>query len=181
MNMSHTPSIGSFVQSRSSILLRSLIVVAGASAAVNAADNIVAENDLRLVPQLIVGTAGLEPGLALEWRGSEMEDLIIRPEVLISEDGNIGGGGAVLFDLSEDLELPNRQAVAIGPRIVYHHADDHGWEADVMATWAYELSSVTRPWRHSIGALVAVGVIQDRKHDDADLAANIGGFYAFRF
>lgn len=44
-----------------------------------------AEDDLRIVPQVMVGTAGFEPGMAIEWRAGEMEHVIFRPEAFISE------------------------------------------------------------------------------------------------
>lgn len=146
-----------------------------------AVEPVSAGNDLRLVPQVAVGTSGFEPGLALEWRGTGVNNLIVRPEVLISEDHHLGGGGALLFDLTSSTDLPSRQALAIGPRVVYHHADDSGWEVDALATWSFELSDAVKPWRHSIGALAALGVLEDRKHDGVDLGVTVGGFYAFRF
>ncbi len=138
-------------------------------------------NDVRIVPQLMVGTSGFEPGLALEWRGPANPDVIVRPELLISEDGRLGGGGALLLVLDRHLDLPARQAIAIGPRVVYHNADDDGWEADALATWSYELSGDVRAWRHAVGALAALGVVRDRDAHDFDLGASAGVFYSFGF
>lgn len=138
-------------------------------------------NDVRIVPQLMVGTSGLEPGLALEWRGPANRDFIMRPELLISEDGRLGGGGALLFVLNRIMEPSDQQAIAIGPRVVYHNADDSGWGADVMATWSYELSGEVRPWRHALGALAALGVVRDRDDHEFDLGASAGVFYSFAF
>lgn len=160
----------------SSSLLRLVALAATLVAAIQAADT-----DVRIAPQLVVGTAGVEPGLALELRPAASPQIIVRPELLISEDGQLGAGGAVLVDASAALALPKRQALAIGPRVVYHHADDTGWEAGLLATWSFELSSDVRAWRHAVGALAAVGVCEDRRHDDVDLGATAGVFYAFRF
>lgn len=140
-----------------------------------------ADNDLRISPQAVVGTAGFEPGLAFEWRRLEQPLLILRPEVFVSEDGRIGAGGAILYDVSLILNLPKRQAVTAGPRAVYHNADHYGWEADAMATWSYDLVGGARAWQHTVGVLGAVGVIQDKKHDDHDLGASAGIFYSFKF
>ncbi len=139
------------------------------------------ENDVRLVPQLLVGTAGVEPGIALEIRPPANPLFIVRPELLISEDGRLGAGGAILFDLTPSTDLPGRQAVAVGPRVVYHNADDVGWEADAMVTWSYALSHDTRPWRHAVGALAALGLARDTDHHDTDIGATVGAFYAFGF
>ncbi len=138
-------------------------------------------NDVRIVPQVMVGTSGFEPGLALEWRGPANPDVILRPELLISEDGRLGVGGALLLVLDRHLELPARQAIAIGPRVVYHNADDNGWEADVLATWSYELSGDVRAWRHAVGALAALGVVRDRDDHEFDPGASAGVFYSFGF
>lgn len=151
-----------------------LLLCAGASVCA-------ADNDVRIVPQLMVGTSGFEPGVALEWRGPANPDVILRPELLISEDGRLGGGGAILLGLSSKLDLPAKQAVAIGPRIVFHHAEDSGWEADVLATWSYELSSDTRSWRQSVGAIAALGVVRDQEAHEFDLGVSAGLFYSFGF
>lgn len=140
------------------------------------------EHDLRIIPQISVGTAGVEPGLALEWRGMEDQPyFIFRPEIFVSEDGRIGGGAAVLYDISQRIGLPERQAIATGPRLVYHNADDHGWEADVMATWSYDLARGMRTWRHAVGVLGTIGVVHDRDNDDNDLGTSAGVFYSFGF
>lgn len=139
-----------------------------------------AETQISVVPQLALGTAGLEPGLAVEWRASSLLPIVLRPEVLLNEDGDIGGGGSVLYELTRGAVLPNRQAIAFGPRIVHHQADDTGWEAGLLATWGYDLDA-GRPWRHSVGVLGAVGAQEDRKHDDWDVGLTGGIFYAFRF
>ena len=139
------------------------------------------DNDVRLVPQLAYGTAGFEPGLALEWHQPDAHGLIVRPELLLIEDDKLGGGGAILFDLSSSLELPSRHAVAIGPRVVYHHANHYGWEADGMLTWSVDLEAAAQPWRHSVGLLGALGLVEDNRRNDTDVGATVGIFYAFRF
>lgn len=138
------------------------------------------EQSVRLVPQVAYGTAGLEPGLAGEWRHANLPGLIVRPELLLSEDAKLGGGAAVLYDLTGHMELPARQSLAVGPRIVFHHADDTGWEASGLATWSYELPETSGGWQHAVGVLGALGISQDREHDDHDLAATAGVFYAIR-
>lgn len=147
--------------------------------AVAAAGAWAADSDIRLVPQLAVGTAGFEPGLALEWRGSNHPGLVVRPELLLSEDGDLGGGLAVLCDLTPKLGLRAEQSVAVGPRIVYHNSDDTGWEASALGTWSYDLGGGPDSWRHAVGVLAALGLSEDRRQDDIDLAATVGVFYAF--
>jgi hypothetical protein len=139
------------------------------------------DHDLRIVPQITIGTVGVEPGLALEWRCYDRQSLIIRPEISMNDDGRIGAGGAVLYDASINLDLPKYHAIAVGPRVVFHNADRYSWEADAMATWGYDLVGGTRAWQHSVGVLAAVGVVRDKEHDDNDPSASAGVFYSFRF
>lgn len=139
------------------------------------------ESDFRIIPQITAGTAGVEPGVALEWRGLERTSVIIRPEVFVSEDGDIGAGAAILYDVSQNLDLPKRQAIAIGPRVVYHNSDQYSWEADAMATWSFDLVNNDRAWQHAVGVLGAIGIIHDKDDDDNDLGASAGIFYSYGF
>lgn len=138
------------------------------------------ENDIRLVPELALGTSGLEPGFAIEVRTAGVHPVIVRPELLLSEDGHLGVGGALLVDISPQARLANRQALAVGPRIVYHNANDSSWEADAMATWAFDLSDGIVPWRQSVGALAALGLLRDPEHEDYGIGLTAGVFYAYR-
>ena len=152
-------------------LLCLAVLATGASAA----------EDIRLVPQLLFGTAGIEPGLALEWRSWDMSPLVIRPEGLVSEDGRLGGGAALLYDLAPSVGLSRRTALAIGPRAVYHHADDYGWEVGGLATLGYTLDGATgQSGHHVVGLLGAVGAVHDLRHDEADVGVTGGLFYAYR-
>ncbi len=140
-----------------------------------------ADDSLSIVPQLVAGTAGFEPGVALEWRSTNIGRFILRPEVFLSEDERIGGGGAILYDLSNDLHLSAMHALSVGPRFVAHNSDDTGWEVDAMATYAFAFGDMSEKWRHSAGVLAAVGV-RDNRHDDKnDVGASGGVFYSFRF
>jgi hypothetical protein len=139
-----------------------------------------ADMDLRLVPQVMVGTAGLEPGAALEWRGWHPRP-ILRPEAFINEDGRVGGGGAILHDLSTALGLPMRHALAAGPRVVHHNSDDYDWEADALVIWSYDLVGGARSWRHSVELIGAAGVVRDKDDDDYGLGLSAGVGYAFGF
>lgn len=140
-----------------------------------------ANDDIRIVPQVQAGTAGFEPGVALEWRSSGLDHFVIRPEVNLSEDERVGGGAALLYDLRNHLDLPSRHNLSVGPRFVFHNSDDTGAELDFMATYGVALSEGIYPWRHAVGLLATVGVRDDRKHDEMRLGASAGAFYSFRF
>lgn len=138
------------------------------------------DGDVRLVPQLAIGSSGFEPGLAVELRNADTPTLIVRPEILLSEDGTLGAGGALLIDLATTAQMPARQSLAIGPRVVFHNADRSGLEADMMGLWGFDLSDGVGTWRHSVGLLAAGGVLRDPRHDELDLGITAGIYYAFR-
>ncbi len=147
------------------------------------------EGDFRITPQLMVGTAGFEPGLALEYRAPASPNIVFRPELFLSEDERLGGGGAVLF--APHFDLPSGQELCFGPRFVYHNSDDTGYEADALATYSVAIGGMQPNARHFVGGLAALGLRDDRHHDDDyddghhhhDLAigASVGAFYSYRF
>ncbi len=163
---------------QTSLLIPLLLATGSAAFAADIVDS--TGDSLSLVPQLLLGTSDVEPGLAVEYRPANESRLIVRPEVFISEDGRLGAGGSLLWDFRGSTRLPDRQSLAFGPRVVYHNSDDHGWEIDALGVYGFDLG-IDRPWRHSLEALAAVGAVHDRKHGDSDLGVTVGGAYAFRF
>jgi len=155
--------------------LRSLGLILATGACAYALDA-----DVRLVPQLEMGSSGFEPGIAAEWRDAERHAFVIRPELFLNEDGGLGGGAAVLGDFSRSIDLPTRYAVAAGPRLVYHNSDDSGWEVDAMLTMGCDLSNINDSWRHSVGLIGAIGALEDTEHDDVDVGVTAGIYYAYR-
>jgi len=55
-----------------------------------------ADESIRISPQIMVGTAGVEIGVAGEFRLGMWEPVNIRPEVFINDDADVGGGPSVL-------------------------------------------------------------------------------------
>ncbi len=135
----------------------------------------------RLVAQALVGTSGFEPGIAAEWRLGHDADIVVRPEVFLNEDADVGGGASLSWEL-RFLDLPDRQSLTVGPRVVYHNSDDSGWEADAMAIWSLDFCTQPRG-RHYLEVIGAVGVRQDEPDgkDDTKLGASIGVGYGFQF
>ncbi len=134
----------------------------------------------RLVGEVLVGSSGFEPGVAAEWRvGDPM--CVLRPEVFINSDARPGFGASVTWDLSF-LNLPERQSLTFGPRVVYHNSDDSGWEADAMAIWHFDLIPSQRG-RHFLEVIGTIGALQDRKDDrnDTIIGASGGVAYGFQF
>ncbi len=136
----------------------------------------------RLVVQALVGTSGFEPGIAAEWRLRD-QDIVLRPEGFISEDGRVGGGASVNWNL-RFFDLPDNQRLTVGPRVVYHNSDDSGWEADALAIWHLDLVPSQRG-RHFLEVIGALGVLQNKEegpdYNDAEFGASIGVGYGYQF
>ena len=138
-------------------------------------------SSFRIVPQILVGTSGVEPGLAAELYVPEWRIAALRPELFISEDGDLGGGVSALWLLARLRELSSRHDFAIGPRVIHHNSDEHGIEGGVLGIWNIALGDLLNQ-RHSIEILASVGIADDRDDGDgADLAFSAGAAYAYRF
>jgi hypothetical protein len=132
----------------------------------------------RVVAQVIFGTAGFEPGVAAEWRVSDRR-LLIRPEASINEDGHLGFGASLGWNLAF-LDLPERHTISIGPRVVYHNTDEYKWGADAMAIWSFDFIDTPRH-RHYLEVIGTIGFIEDDEHDETDAGASAGIGYGFQF
>lgn len=139
-----------------------------------------ADGSFRIAPQIMVGTTGFEPGVAVEIQTSFWDPITFRPELFINNDGDLGAGAAVLWSLPNTFNLSERHLLAIGPRLVFHNSDDDGLEVSALGMWRIALGNQMSD-HHSIEILASLGVIQDRKHDDADVAAAVGVAYAYKF
>lgn len=134
----------------------------------------------RLVGELMLGTSGFEPGIAAEWRTGVPWHLI-RPEVFINEDFRPGFAASAAWNMAF-LHLPERFAITLGPRVVYHNSDRSGWEADAMAIWHLDLVPTQRG-RHFLEVIGAIGALQDDRDDEREtvVGASAGIAYAFQF
>lgn len=139
-----------------------------------------AEGSVGIVPQIMVGTAGMEIGLAVEVRSPRWQELNLRPELFLNNDERVGGGLSVLWAFSDWFNFPDRHDFAIGPRVVHHNTEDEGLDASALGIWSIALGDVVDR-RHAIEVLAAVGVLQDREEDDADPSLSVGAAYAYRF
>jgi hypothetical protein len=169
------------VPSRLSLVAVAAIIASASTLA--AADPVVNhDDDVRIVPQIMVGTSGFEPGVALEYRPAGI-GWNIRPEVFLSEDVRVGAGLAALYDFGEVIDLGNQSSLEFGPRLVYHNADNDGWEGDAMAEYVYGLDNHPTTFKQSVGLLGALGLREHKENGDHKLefGANVGVFYAFRF
>lgn len=134
----------------------------------------------RVGVQVLGGTSGIEPGIFAEWRLSEAH-LQVRPEVFVNEDGKVGGGASIGWEPGF-FDLPERHALAIGPRVVFHNSDESGWEVDLMAIWSMDLVPSQRG-RHYLEFIAAVGALEeeDDEDDQTIVGASAGIGYGFQF
>jgi len=144
--------------------------------------NPVADNgdDIRIAPEIMVGTAGFEPGVALEYRVNEWN---IRPEAFLSEDIRVGAGLAALYDFGNVIDLGGKSSLGFGPRLVYHNSDKNGWEGDAMAEYSYSLDDAPVAFKQAVGLLGDLGIREHKENGDhkLELGASVGAFYSFRF
>jgi hypothetical protein len=161
-----------------------LALTAGMAGVLSGADRLAdSEPYPRLVGEVLFGTSGFEPGVAAEWRttmGSFAK--MIRPEVLINEDGR-PGGAVSLNCLIAEAPMPEGHSLSIGPRLAYHNSDDSGWEGAVLAIYHIDIAP-GQGHRHFIEVIGAAGILED-KRDDEDHSARFGGTvgvaYGFQF
>jgi len=136
---------------------------------------------VRISPQLMVGTAGVEIGAAVEIRLGMWNSVNLRPEVFINDDADVGGGASALWTITDSFDFPARHGFQVGPRVVYHNSDEEGWELSALGMWSIALDD-SRTRRHEIEILAALGVLQDREGDtQMVLAASGGAAYSYRF
>jgi hypothetical protein len=131
----------------------------------------------RLCGQILVGTAGFEPGVAAEWTFPTDHPIRLRPEAFISRDGRPGIGGAVLWQIPIRV-LPKGQELFIGPRCAYHNADDIHGELDGMAIYSFPI--IPRyPGHHHFQVIAALGLLD--KDSDVQIGASVGAAYVWTF
>lgn len=162
----------------SHLSVASIFVLATSTLPLAAADHVHADHLPRVGVQVLAGTSDIEPGIFAEWRLRDAE-LQLRPEIFLNEDGDVGGGGAIAWEPGF-IDLPERHALALGPRVVYHNSDESGWEFDLMAIWSFDLIPSQRG-RHFLEVIGAVGVLQDEEDDDHTVGASGGIGYGFQF
>jgi len=157
------------------------LIATSLTVALAAADGLGVEEP-RVAAQLLFGTAGFEPGLAVEMALGRLDHAIIgRPEVFVNEDGKIGGGLTVGWDIGDRLILDGDDLM-VGPRVVYHNGDDHGWELSAAAIYSLPMFNARAP--HHVQVIAAGGIMEDKEGDDDSemrFGVTFGASYAYQF
>jgi hypothetical protein len=96
----------------------SLLVIATATAA-DAPAPAPAHDWPRVVGEVLVGTAGFEPGVAAEWTFDLGTLVRVRPEVILNLDDLPGLAISATVPVASG-SLPATQSLWIGPRLVFH-------------------------------------------------------------
>lgn len=134
----------------------------------------------RIVGQVLVGRTGIAPGGAAELSFGSERNVLVRPELFINDDFDLGLGCGVLWQLPL-RELPHDHSLHLGPRLVHHNQDDWGWEISAMGLYGFPLGDDGRHWLEGIAAF---GFLEEKRHrDDSDLELGpwIGAAYAYQF
>jgi len=130
--------------------------------------------------QLLLSRAGIEPGIAAEWRWIRNDrTLSARPEIFLSEERKIGGGVSLGWRIEWD-GISMDHDLTIGPRFVFHNSVKLGWEASAMAIYSIPIMAAF-PKRHAVQLIGVAGIVEDIDDDVTEYAGTIGVSYAFDF
>jgi hypothetical protein len=132
--------------------------------------------DVRVGPQVLVGTSGFEPGAFAEFTWDSFR---LRPELFIHDRRRPGAGVSALWQLP--VELPAGHTLHLGPRLAYHngrHEDDPRGEVSAMGVYNLPLPPNQGDSRHNLEIIAAPGLVDE---DGAELAFSAGAGYVYRF
>ena len=102
----------------------------------------------RGVAQILVGSAGFEPGIAAEWRWRSEPAMQVRPELSINDNGRVGAAVSLSWGLrsssNDRFALPGGSDIFIGPRVAFHNRDVDGWEVGAIGIYSLALDPYFR-------------------------------------
>lgn len=132
--------------------------------------------DIRVGPQVLLGTSGFEPGAFAEFTWDQFR---LRPEVFIHDRNRPAAGVSALWQLP--ITLLAGHTLHLGPRVAYHNGDDgDDPRGEISAMAIYNLPIPPKPGdsRHNLELIAAAGVVDE---DGAEAAFSAGAGYVFRF
>ncbi len=132
--------------------------------------------DIRVGPQVLIGTSGFEPGAFGEFT---WDTLRLRPELFLHDRDRPGAGVSVLWQLP--LSLLDGHTLHLGPRAAFHNGDDSDdprGELSAMAIYNLPIPPKQADTRHHVEIIAATGVVDE---DGAELALSAGAGYVYRF
>lgn len=132
--------------------------------------------DVRVGPQILLGTSGFEPGAFAEFTWDKLR---LRPELFLHDRDRPGAGVSVLWQLPAKLMAGH--TLHLGPRAAYHngdHSDDPRGEISAMAIYNLPIPPKQADTRHHLEIIAATGVVDE---DGAEFAFSAGAGYVYRF
>ena len=132
--------------------------------------------DVRVGPQVLIGTSGFEPGAFGEFTWDTFR---LRPELFIHDRHRPGAGVSALWQLP--VALLAGHTLHVGPRLAYHNGDDaNDPRGELSAMGVYNLPIPPTPGdsRHHLEINAATGLVDE---DGTELAFSAGAGYCFRF
>lgn len=129
----------------------------------------------RFGPQVLIGTAGFEPGYMGEF---DFGNFRLRPEVFLQDWNRPGIGVAGLWQVP--VPLKDGHDLHIGARAAFHngrHNNDPRGELSAIGIYNLPIP-MTAPSRHNLELIAAVGVLDG---DGAEPAVSAGAGYVYRF
>lgn len=132
--------------------------------------------DIRVGPQVLLGTSGFEPGAFAEFTWDKFR---LRPELFVHDRDRPAAGVAALWQLP--VTLLAGHTLHLGPRLAYHNGDDSKdprGEVSAMGIYNLPIPPKTADSRHNIEIIVATGLVDE---DGAEFAISAGAGYVYRF
>lgn len=132
--------------------------------------------DVRVGPQVLLGTSGFEPGAFAEFTWDKLR---LRPELFLHDRDRPAAGVSVLWQLP--VSLLDGHTLHLGPRAAFHngdHSHDPRGEISAMAIYNLPIPPKQADTRHHIEIIAATGVVDE---DGAELAVSAGAGYVYRF
>ncbi len=152
----------------------------------------------RGVAQILVGSAGFEPGIAAEWRWRSEPAMQVRPELSLNDNGRVGAAVSLSWGLrsssNDRYALPGGSDIFLGPRVAFHNRDVDGWEVGAIGIYSLALDQYFRapadrdeiarhapPPSHFLEIIGTLGGIEHKHPDDIRFAGAVGLAFAYQF
>jgi len=132
--------------------------------------------DIRVGPQVLLGTSGFEPGAFAEFTWDKFR---LRPELFIHDRDRPAAGVSGLWQLP--VKLLDGHTLHVGPRLAYHNGDDGDdprGEISAMGIYNLPIPPKAADSRHHLEIIAATGLVDE---DGAEFAISAGAGYVYRF
>lgn len=132
--------------------------------------------DVRVGPQVLLGTSGVEPGAFAEFTWDHFR---LRPELFLQDFDRPGAGVSALWQLP--VTLPEGHTLHLGPRLAFHNGEDSHdprTELSAMAVYNMPIPPKQAASRHNLEIIAATGLVDE---NGTEFAFSVGAGYVYRF